>query len=569
MSATSEIVTGKFLYKILFYSLCTLFIIRFYFIFHTDINWDEFFFLSNIYEHQRHELKNSFQTLHVHVFGWLKYTSTNEIWQIISARIIMYILSLITAYFIYAICRKFTSPIASLFALVSYCMFTFVMDHAASFRTDPIVTCFLMGSIYLIILHKRHYLSFLLAGLLIGISGMVTIKSVFYIPTIATILLIYWLGDDNKKTMFLKGALAGGAAILTFSGLYILHSNGLQSDVTQQDPAMISSSIEKTLLSSGIFPQLHILLHAVFSNLIIVITILMGSFFALKMDCDKNSSNSVKNSKTLIILLSLLFPIISIVFYRNTFPYFYPFILAPATVLQALFADQFLTYQSKNPKYNRIAIICLAFAVLQSGVGIWKNFQRSNQTQVATLEVIHKLFPKPVAYIDRNSMASSFPKKGFFMSSWGFEVYYTNAKPIMREILNSDQPKFIIANIEALDFELQGNHPKLLPKDEAILRDNFIHHWGKIYLPGKKIKNLDVTPNQDFEILIEGNYLVKGKNSILLNGKTISSGDIVFLDKGHHTLKTTKPNNTVVLRWADNVYKPNVPPPNKPIFYNF
>lgn len=567
MSVTPEIVTGKFFYKILFYSLCTLFIIRFYFIFHTDINWDEFFYLSNIYEHQRHELKNSFQTLHVHAFGWLKYTSTNEIWQIISARIIMYILSLITAYFIYAICRKFTSPIASLFALVSYCMFTFVMDHAASFRTDPIVTCFLMGSIYLIILHKRHYLSFLLAGLLIGISGMVTIKSVFYIPTIATILLAYWLCEDDKKTMFLKGALAGGAAILTFSGLYILHSNGLQSDVIQQDPAMISSSIEKTILSSGIFPQWNILIHAILANSIIMITLFLGSFIALRMAFTRH--NSFKKRKIEIIILSFLLPLVSVVFYRNTFPYFYPFILAPTAVLLALFADHFLTFQSKSQQYNRIAIICLAFMMIQSGVGIWKNLQRSNQTQVTTLEVIHKLFPNPVAYIDRNSMVSSFPKKGFFMSSWGIEVYNANAKPIMRDILNSDQPKFIIANIRDLDFELKYNNSRLLPKDEAILRDNFIHHWGKIYLPGKTIQNLDVNPNQDFEILIEGNYLIEGKNSIMLDGKMAFSGDNIFLKKGYHTLKATKPSDTIVLRWADNLYKPNMPPPNRPIFYGF
>lgn len=569
LSAISLPIPGKYVTIILLGSISILLALRFYLIFHTDINWDEFYYLSNIYEYHRNELTNSFQTLHVHAFGWLKHTSENEIWQIHIARIIMYMLSLITSYFIYAISRRFTSYTASLFAVAGYCMFTFVMDHATSFRTDPIVTCLLMGSIYLILIHKRYYISFCLAGLLIGISGMITIKSIFYVPTIATILLVYWLSEEEKKVMFLKGITAGGSAILTFSGLYILHSNGLQSDIIQRDPAMISNSISKTLLSNGIFPQWHILISAVLSNLIIVIILFMGGFFAMKMVFDTKSSDVVKNRKTAIILLSLLLPLISIFFYRNTFPYFYPFILAPAAVLLALFAEQFLAFQKKNQQYNRIAVICLAFMVLQTSLGIWKNLQRSNQTQVATLEVIHKLFPEPVAYIDRNSMVSSFAKKGFFMSSWGIENYYTNGKPIMKDILHSDQPKFIIANIEALDFKLQGDHLKLLQEDEAILKNNFIHHWGKVYLPGKMIKNLDITPSQDFEILIEGSYLNEGKNSIVLDDKIISPGKKVFLKQGHHTIKTTKPNSIVILRWADNLYKPSTPAPNAPIYYGF
>jgi hypothetical protein len=51
-----------------------------------NINWDEFRFLSRIYELDRGELGSAFQTFHVELFRWLLGTPGNEADQVIAGR---------------------------------------------------------------------------------------------------------------------------------------------------------------------------------------------------------------------------------------------------------------------------------------------------------------------------------------------------------------------------------------------------------------------------------------------------------------------------------------------------
>src|SRR5690606_10392674 len=38
---------------------------------HREVNWDEFHYLSLVFEHRRGELHQALQTFHVHLFSWL------------------------------------------------------------------------------------------------------------------------------------------------------------------------------------------------------------------------------------------------------------------------------------------------------------------------------------------------------------------------------------------------------------------------------------------------------------------------------------------------------------------
>ena len=53
-----------------------------------DVHWDEFNFLSQVYEHERGELRRALMTFHVHVFAWLRQVSGNEVDQVIAAQTI-------------------------------------------------------------------------------------------------------------------------------------------------------------------------------------------------------------------------------------------------------------------------------------------------------------------------------------------------------------------------------------------------------------------------------------------------------------------------------------------------
>ncbi|MCI0430022.1 MAG: hypothetical protein L0210_05700, partial [Rhodospirillales bacterium] len=74
-------------------------------LFRLNINWDEFFFLSKIYDYRRGELSGPLQTFYVHFFGWLPLVSGNEVTQIIAARGVMYAVGLGSCLLTYSIGR--------------------------------------------------------------------------------------------------------------------------------------------------------------------------------------------------------------------------------------------------------------------------------------------------------------------------------------------------------------------------------------------------------------------------------------------------------------------------------
>ena len=83
-----------------------------------------------------------------------------------------------------------------------------------------------------------------------------------------------------------------------------------------------------------------------------------------------------------------------------------------------------------------LAVLALALPVgmLLGGIGHYAaNLANQQRQQKETLDLVHRLFPEAVPYIDRCSMVSTFPKVGFFMSSLGMRFYHERGEPIMEE----------------------------------------------------------------------------------------------------------------------------------------
>ncbi|MHA7231499.1 hypothetical protein ACVT98_22860 [Vibrio campbellii] len=110
---------------------------RFYVAFRYEVNWDEFYYLSFVHQLINGEAINSFQTFHIHFFTWLQYVSSNEVDQIIAARLVMIFFQLGTGLCIYKLCRLQCSVSGALFAVLAYFAFSFNVRMGASFRTDP------------------------------------------------------------------------------------------------------------------------------------------------------------------------------------------------------------------------------------------------------------------------------------------------------------------------------------------------------------------------------------------------------------------------------------------------
>ena len=192
------------------------------------------------------------------------------------------------------------------------------------------------------------------------------------------------------------------------------------------------------------------------------------------------------------------------------------------------------------------------------------------------MTVIHQLFPEPVHYIDRCSMVSSFKKEGFFMSTWGTENYREAGEPIFSDIIEEQQPKFLLANKLQLDLGLPDEvrnkviHPNydFFEEDLNALRENYIPHWGKLYVAGKYVVVDEPVKDYDVNIKIEGKYTYEGRHSLELNGQQLMPGQVVLLKKGLYVLKA-KEAGSYVFRWGDHLGVPTKNPVDGTLFSGF
>ena len=117
------------------------------------------------------------------------------------------------------------------------------------------------------------------------------------------------------------------------------------------------------------------------------------------------------------------------------------------------------------------------------------------------------------------------------------------------------------------ELRAMGEYP-LFEEDFATLRDNYVHHWGTLYVAGKRLA-LSAEP-MSFEILIPGRYTLESAGEVLIDGQSYPAGSTLALTAGAHTIEGLEVGlGEVVLRWGEDLYRPAAPPPPGWIFAGF
>ncbi|WP_220771093.1 glycosyltransferase family 39 protein [Shewanella sp. MBTL60-007] len=531
-----------------------------------EVNWDEFYYLAFVYQYDYGTLSAQLQTLHVHFFNWLKWVSANEVIQIKAARLVLVLFQIVTGYFIYLIARRFVSTPAALFSVLCYFAFSFNIRMGASFRADPFATFFLMGSVALILSEKLQIKRLLLAGVCIAVAVLFTIKSLLYLPTFGFIAVALYLEAPSKSKFIYKPLTVILCAITTFYVLYLIHGSFLHLPDSALAAEAVNVSFDKTIKNSTFFPGFIYFKYSLLYDLLFWLALIYG----IKVTCVASLPQRQLGRSERLSLLSLAFPLCTIFFYRNAFPYFYSFMLAPATVLCGVAWDG-LKHSSKSSRETHVITSCLLFfmalSITYHGFIIPK--QRTLQVQYEFVELIHKLFPSPTEYIDCCSMIASFPKQGFFMSSWGMESYIKASQPLLKSAIAVEQPSFVIANNQFLDHARipETNSNRLLSEDLTALQENYIPHWGALYVAGK---HLDLRAGRtSFSISIPGVYTLEASHSITIDAQRLSPGETLFLIKGSHIATPSQPEQEVTFRWGNNLYRPPLQSRYQPIFTGF
>jgi hypothetical protein len=106
----------------------------------------------------------------------------------------------------------------------------------------------------------------------------------------------------------------------------------------------------------------------------------------------------------------------------------------------------------------------------------------------------------------------------------------------------------------------------MLAEDATTLRENFIPHWGAVWVAGKRLTV--TTEPTNFQMLIAGQYTLEAEVPVSIDGNLYHPGEVVRLGSGEHRAESAQ-GRTFTLRWGDHLYRPDVPSPRSGLFDDF
>jgi hypothetical protein len=133
-----------------------------------------------------------------------------------------------------------------------------------------------------------------------------------------------------------------------------------------------------------------------------------------------------------------------------------------------------------------------------------------------------------------------------------------------KQAIQEHEPIFIIASHPSLRKALHPDpavqqqksvYPLLLEEDGQFLRDHYIHHWANIHVAGKKFRDLPAGETY-FDIVISGPYTITSTSPVMLDGSKPVWKKVVHLEKGRHSLVLAEPSRKLVIKWGDDLHKP-------------
>ncbi|MGX9418782.1 ArnT family glycosyltransferase [Vibrio sp. WJH972] len=534
-----------------------------------EVNWDEFYYLSAVHRFINGDtLINSFQTFHIHFFTWLDLISNNEVGQIVAARFAMLALQIITGFYIFRICRRYLSFSASIFAVLSYFSFSYVIRMGASFRTDPIASCFLIIVLDYFLSNKLSVMKSLIAGVLTAFALLISLKASLYIPTFLSIVLITLYCSESRRNYIRQLLFYGVSILIGFSALYIWHYSSIGGSSLLIDIFSMTGAADKTLNERTFFHGEAFFIQTLTSDSIYWLILLVGSVFAAVSAFNQSLLSRDVSLKYLSVVLLLT----TLLYYRNSFPYYYAFMLAPVSILFAVFWDGLFTFiRTKLAHFVSLTILLLfSFSIVLNGFVVPLSKDRNLDYQRYFIETVHEIFTEPVSYIDRCSMIASYTKTGFFMSTWRYENYVRDQQPVIHNAVLNDNPVFVVANTPFLSALYQASSDNwLITQDRFTLQQNYIHHWNELFVAGKQFELSINTPSVEFSLYVEGIYTLEGDSNAKINGSLLSPGQTIFLSKGVHVITSDQLPGTYTIRWGDNLLRPTERIKSRALFTGF
>ncbi len=503
-----------------------------------SINWDEFWFYSQVELVSRGEFIQPLQTIHTRFFFWLPDMPGSEIDHILIARLFMWGCALVTSGGIYLLAEKFSDRRTALLTLAAFMGAGYVMQHSSSFRVDPIVTALLTSALVLAARTRLGIPAIIALGALIGLAAMVTIKFVLWAPAFAGIALWRWSDEGYDWRYAARWIAAGAAALGVFALLYALHSvdSGAQQSNEVASGVLSRSSSKMFALFNS--PHLPMIGKGVFTALPLTFAILLVPSTVLRLDLPLTKR---------IALLALWFPVLTPLFYLNSLPYFYPFILPPVAVTCALTIPIFV---------KRYGMALVAGFIGLSAAMVWVVDTRGvTVRQQQLVSAVHEVFPQPVNYFDCCGMIGTFAKQNEFLTQYGVQKYLAAGEPALLIAMQAKPVPLVLDNNRHFSALIErGETANFHPEDARALRQTYVRFWADIYVAGRV---LDAGTAQEWDILVPGAYTAEG--TLEIDGTIFADGSIIELDRGTVSLANNG-EETARLIWGRNPQRPEIDP---------
>lgn len=482
-----------------------------------SFNWDEFLHFSQVYQLRARTMSLPFQTVHLRSLWWAPETADNLVGQMRAARLLIWSMHLFTLVMIYGVARQFTSASNAFFASFAYLTAGYVFTHAFAIRGDPFVTATLMAGLFLMARGSLGWTTAILVGALIGLAGMLSFKAAFYAPCFVGLAWLKYRETPERLQFLSKLVVLVFAALLSFAAVYLSHTSTLAEVAKNPGGKSFFSVLSRWLTSDMPFAG-HIgaaVLHAPLFFLLVLIAPFAWKKVGLRADAQ-------------LALAGFILPLLALLIYRNTFPYFFVFILAPLAIAIAPVLGMVR---------NRYGNVLVALLLGANGLALAAFEPRDViARQQALIDYVHAEWPESTAYLDYSDMIADYPRILKHLTSGnGIRLYHELGDPVVAREINRGNVPFIIANHEVLLAALEGRAipETFLPADLAAMKGNYVRQWGVLWREGKQVP----AGTEPFEFhLRRGGVFVLDGTTLAIDGVTVAHGMKIELDGGRHSV---------------------------------
>lgn len=524
-------------------------VLQFSEIFRRGINWDEFHHYNLLWELHGGILDQAVNTAFTRALVWIVELPGDAIDHIIAIRLIMFGCELAILAAIVALAARFSSLTVGLLCALAYITFPYVFAHGYSFRFDPPVTALTLGAAWIIMARPLDWNTILAAAAMIGLSILVTIKIVLLLPAFAGLLWLRWSEHDFARPYAARLALVGVLALAIAGLLHFAHLSALPA-VSTKAASKVPWGIGNVMFALEPKPFWGMALAGAIKAPLVTLII---AFFGMRLARRKRPEK--------IALVGMFVTLTTLIYYHNTAPYFYVFML-PWVLIACCVSVEWII--------GRYSPLFVGAVFVFSGVITFANQPPSPlKSQRQLILAAEEVFPEGLPYFDFMGMLPHLHKANPFMTFLTIKRLQAEGRSIYSEIMaqrtvpllmrNDTQFDLLFTNPEK-EVLLPGGAPMFTPLDRQALRDTYVPFWGPFLLAGEIIPA--GAESHAFVIRVPGPYTVTG-GRIAIGDTHYEHGDIVGLERGRHEVTSPRAGE-VRLVWGRNIEPPAYPPPGPP-----